>query len=246
MRSRMVSLPASCWRLTLSAPPSRRANSSRSRSSSSSGCHPVALSGPVSGRDFITAAPSQRNHQQRVDLLAIEHYGAFEELEFRPGNVDAVEITAGGKKAAVTAVHDAHGEKIGARLNDPALDAIDAGRADEMAIAVRLVYQHAARCHDPVDRHVARGAIDDPVAQPGPVAFPVGDQVAPLLDKEIRPFLEPVIVDAVRIGRVKLVDAEPQCCPVHHPSRYHASYPRKRATKGRRAGSGPGPPLLRG
>ena len=37
------------------------------------------------GRDFITVAPSQRNHQQRVDLLAVEHDGAFDETELRPG-----------------------------------------------------------------------------------------------------------------------------------------------------------------
>ena len=53
------------------------------------------------------------------------------------------------------------------------------------------------------------------MAQPGAVAFPVGDQVAALLDKEIRPFLEPVVVDAVGIGGVQLVDAEPQRGLVH-------------------------------
>src|SRR5437762_1477831 len=41
MRSRTVSLPASCWRLTRSGPPSSRTCRSRSRSSSNSGCQPM-------------------------------------------------------------------------------------------------------------------------------------------------------------------------------------------------------------
>src|SRR6185437_3440438 len=44
MRSRTVSLPAACWRSILSAPPSRRAIRSRSRSSSSSGSQVIAFS----------------------------------------------------------------------------------------------------------------------------------------------------------------------------------------------------------
>ena len=112
-------------------------------------------------------------------------------------------------------MHNAHGEEIGARFGDPALNAVDARRADDVPVAVRLVHQHAARCHYPVDRHVARGAINNPVTQPGAVALPIGDQIAALFDKEIRPFLKPVVVDAVGIGGVQRVDAEPQCCPIH-------------------------------
>ena len=67
----------------------------------------------------------------------------------RPGNVDAVEIAAGREQAGVAAMHDAHGEEIGARLRDPVLDPVDARRADDMAVAVRL-------------EHPARGAVPSP------------------------------------------------------------------------------------
>src|SRR5438477_287154 len=52
-------------------------------------------------------------------------------------------------------------------------------------------------------------------AKPGLVAFAVGDQVAAILDEEIRPFLEPVVVDAVGIGGDQLMDAEPHRIVIH-------------------------------
>src|SRR5580704_2101750 len=82
MRSRMVSLPASCWRLTLSAPPNSRISRSRSRSSSSSGCQLIPFSrrrlgGIIGGtargraRNIIIAACERR--RSRAMLPASYH-----------------------------------------------------------------------------------------------------------------------------------------------------------------------------
>ena len=69
-----------------------------------------------------------------------------------------------------------------------------------------------------------------PWRRPGLVALAVGDQIAAIVDKEIRPFLEPVVVDAIGIGGEQVADAEPQRGLVHrltpagHPGRRVASF----------------------
>src|SRR5947207_2164021 len=50
---------------------------------------------------------------------------------------------------------------------------------------------------------------------PGPVALPVGDQITAVLDKEIGPVLQPVIVDAIGISSVEIADREAQREIVH-------------------------------
>src|SRR5882762_859942 len=158
---------------------------------------------------------SQRDHQEGVDLLAVEDDEALDETVRRLRDVDAVEIAAGREQLAVAIVHDPHREEVGARLGYAAFDPVDAGRADDMAIAVRLEDAGAPHRHDPIEQHAARGAIDDTVAQPGGMALAAGDQIAAVLDKEIRPLLEPVVVDAIGIGGVEVAQREAQREIVH-------------------------------
>ena len=101
----------------------------------------------------------------------------------------------------------------------PVLDRPDPDRADDMAIAVRLEDVGAPECGHPVLEHAARGRIDDRVAMAGLVALAAGDQVAAFLDEEIRPFFEPVLVDAFGIGGDQLVHALPNRGVVHRGGR---------------------------
>src|SRR2546425_4086054 len=75
MRSRIVSRPPSCWRLTRSGPPSSSASSSRRRSSSISACQSL--------RDAPSIAPcvpipaSVHGDEDAVARLAVERLGAM-------------------------------------------------------------------------------------------------------------------------------------------------------------------------
>src|SRR2546426_9558673 len=75
MRSRIVSRPPSCWRLTRSGPPSSSASSSRRRSSSISACQSL--------RDAPSIAPcvpipaSVHRDEDAVARLAVERLGAM-------------------------------------------------------------------------------------------------------------------------------------------------------------------------
>ena len=109
-----------------------------------------------------------------------------------------------------------------------------------MAVAVRLEDVGAPECGHPVLEHAARGGIDDAhAAMAGLVALAAGDQVAALLDKEIRPFFEPVFVDAVDIGGDQLLHAEPNGGIVHRPGRAFVSRRRARGISSRSRGSPP-------
>src|SRR6516165_7555222 len=151
----------------------------------------------------------QGDNQQRVDLLAVEDDEALDKAVGLAGQVDAVEIAPGGKEAHLAVMHDPHGDKIRMRLRHRRIDALDADWADDVAVAVRLENIGAPECRHPIDQHPARGGINDAMRQSGLVADAAGDQIAALLDKEIRPFLEPVLVDAVDIGGDQLLNAEP-------------------------------------
>src|SRR5439155_12947479 len=97
---------------------------------------PSAISAPqverLSGISWM-AGPSpatndwrlKRDHQQRVDLLAVEDDGALDEAERGGSDIDAVEVAAGGEELAVAIMHDAHGEEVAAGLGDPAFDPVD-------------------------------------------------------------------------------------------------------------------------
>src|SRR6516225_12077071 len=151
----------------------------------------------------------QGDDQQRVDLLAVEDDEALDKAVGLAGQVDAVEIAPGGKEAHLAVMHDPHGDKIRMRLRHRRIDALDADWADDVAVAVRLENIGAPECGHPINQHAARGGIDNAMRQPRLVAGTAGDQVAALLDKKIRPLLEPVLVDAVDIGGDQLIDAEP-------------------------------------
>src|ERR1044071_1658220 len=76
--------------------------------------------------------------REGVDLAAVEDDEALDKAKRRLTHRDLVEIAAGREKLAIAVMHDAHGEKIAARLGDPVGDPADLRRADNMAIAVRL------------------------------------------------------------------------------------------------------------
>ena len=172
-----------------------------------------------SGHDDLPYVPQatglQRDDEQRVDLWAVEHDGALDEAERGAADVDAVEVAAGGEQAGFAVMHDADREEVRPRLGDPVRHPVDAHRPEHVPIAVRLEHQDAPQRRHPVDQHAARGAIDHPMPQPGLVAVAVGDQVAAIIGEEIRPFLEPVVVDAIGIGGAQIADAEPQRDVVH-------------------------------
>src|SRR5712671_5882747 len=109
------------------------------------------------------------------------------------------------------------------------VDPLDADRADDVAVAVRLENVGLAERGHPVDQHAARHGIDDPVLQPGFMAGAAGDYIAALLDKEIGPVLEPVFVDAIDIGGDQLVHPEPDGDIVH---RAPLSRVRRRSVRG--------------
>src|SRR6266513_3551119 len=159
--------------------------------------------------------PLKWEHQKRVDLAAVEDDKALDKAERHLCDGDLVEIAAGREELAVAVVHDAHGEKIGAGLGNAIRDAADLRRADDMAIAVRLEDVGLAHRHDAIGQHARRGGIDDAVAQPGLVALPIGDQITAVLDKEIGPVLQSVIVDAIGISGIEVADREAQREIVH-------------------------------
>src|ERR1700674_1572052 len=95
--------------------------------------------GRIAGETPAVRSPeSQWEDQERVDLLAVKDHEALDEAERGLRHGDAVEIAAGGEELAVAIVHDAHGKKIRPRLGDPVHHPVDAGRTDEVAVAVRL------------------------------------------------------------------------------------------------------------
>src|SRR2546423_5841526 len=124
-----------------------------------------------------SAVESEREHQKRVDLAAVEDDKALDKAERHLCDGDLVEIAAGREELAVAVVHDAHREKIGAGLGTAIRDAADLRRADDMAIAVRLEDVCPSPPHDAVRQHAPRGGIDDAVAQPRLRALPVGDPI---------------------------------------------------------------------
>lgn len=54
----------------------------------------------------------QRDHQERVDLLAVKDDGALDKAVGAGADIDAVEIAAGGEELAVAVMHDADGQEI--------------------------------------------------------------------------------------------------------------------------------------
>src|SRR5258708_6009480 len=91
---------------------------------------------PACGRDGRGpyGAKSQRDHQERVDLLAVEDDEALDKAMRGLRDIDAVEVATGREELAVAIVHDPYREEVGARRGDAAFDPVDAGRADDMAI----------------------------------------------------------------------------------------------------------------
>ncbi len=112
-------------------------------------------------------------------------------------------------------MHDAHAQKVRARRRDAVLRVLDPGLPDDVAVAVRLEDVGAAQRRHPVDQHAARGAIDDAVPQPPLMTVAAGDQVAAIVDEEIGPLLEPVVVDAIGVGGAQIADPQPQRRVVH-------------------------------
>src|SRR5580700_1670782 len=117
----------------------------------------------------------QREHQEGVDLLAVEDDEALDKAKRRAAHIDAVEIAAGGEEARLAVMHDAGGEKVRARFGDAVFHDAEPGRADDVAIAVRLEDVGPPHRHDAIDQHAARGAVDDAVTQPGLMALSAGD-----------------------------------------------------------------------
>ena len=76
----------------------------------------------------MTALGLQRDDEKRIDLFAVEDDEALLEAKRPRARVDAVEIAAGGKELRLTVMHDAHGEEIGARLDDGTVPYADARR----------------------------------------------------------------------------------------------------------------------
>jgi len=180
--------------------------------------------------------------REGVDLAAVEDDEALDKAKRRLTHRDLVEIAAGREKLAIAVMHDAHGEKIAARLGDPVGDPADLRRADDMAIAVRLEDVGLAHRHDAVGQHAFRRAVDDAVAQPGLMAVAIGNQVTAVIDKEIGPFLQPVVIDAIGIGGVEVADREAQR-EIVHPVVARLRRPSARGISSRSRGS---PPRWRG
>src|SRR5215471_15519753 len=112
-------------------------------------------------RDPRPTSISQWDNQQCVDLLAVEDDEALDKAIGLAGQIDAVEIAAGGKKAHLAVMHDAHGDKVRMRLRHRRIDPLDADRADDVAVAMRLEDIGAPECRHPIDQHAARGGVDD-------------------------------------------------------------------------------------
>src|SRR5947208_1266414 len=166
----------------------------------------------ASKQDVLVSHPaSQGEDEERVDLAAVEDDKALDKAERHLYDGDLVEIAAGREELAVAVVHDAHRETSDEGLGTAIRDAADLRRADDMAIAVRLEDVGLAHRHDAIGQHALRGGIDDAVAQPGLVALPVGDQITAVLDKEIEPILQPVIVDSIGISSINVADRKAKC-----------------------------------
>src|SRR6185503_18043862 len=85
------------------------------------------------------AQGSKRDRQQRVDLVAVEHDDALDEAAWLGRDVHAVAIDAGGEQHGVAVVHGAHDQEMRACRRDAGRVVLDPDRADDVAIALRLV-----------------------------------------------------------------------------------------------------------
>src|SRR5207248_4706555 len=186
-----------------------------------------------------------------IDLLAIEDDEAFDEAVWLARQGDTVEIAAGSEEGHLSVVHDSHRNKIRSHLRHCSVDLLDADGADDVAVPVRLENICLTQRGDAVDQHPPRRRIDDAVRQPGLVTGAAGDYIAALLDKEIGPVFEPVLVDAVDIGGDQLLNTEPDGDLVHVArqlpvsERYSFQKPRIAASLARKGcGSASYPPIM--
>src|SRR5262249_54472067 len=104
----------------------------------------------------------QWDDQQGVDLLAVEDNEALDKAIGFAGEINAVEIAAGGKEAHFAVMHDPHGDKIGMCLRHRHIDPLDADRADDVAVAVRLENIGAPGGGHPGGPHAPRGGLKNP------------------------------------------------------------------------------------
>ena len=93
----------------------------------------------------------QWDDQQGVDLLAVEDDEALDKAIGFAGEINSVEIAAGGKEAHLAVMHDPHGDKIGMCLRHRHIDPLDADRADDVTVAMRFEDIGSPECGHPVD-----------------------------------------------------------------------------------------------
>ena len=97
----------------------------------------------------------------------------------------------------------------------PPSTAFSADRADDMAVAMRLEDVGAPDGEHAIQQHPARRGIHHALPHPRLMVGAADDQVAARIGEQLRPFLQPVLVDAFGVVADQLVDAEADGEVVH-------------------------------
>src|SRR6478735_423705 len=64
------------------------------------------------GGDFVATASLQRDRQQRIDLVAVQHYDPLTKPEWRRRDVDPVQVTPAGEQRGGAVVHDPNRQEM--------------------------------------------------------------------------------------------------------------------------------------
>src|ERR1700733_9046327 len=156
--------------------------------------------------------------QQRVDLVAVQYYDAFAESVRGCRDVDPVLVNAGGEQCGCAVVHDARSNEVRAYYSRAALHGLQADRADDVAVAVRFEDICTADGKYAIEQHAARRGVNHALPHPRRMIGAADDEVPARVGKQIRPFLQPVLIDAFGVIADQLVYSEAYCDLVHHQS----------------------------
>src|SRR6266849_2570505 len=155
-----------------------------------------------------TALELKGNSQKRVDAAAIEHDDFFLEPRVFRVEADPVQVTAPRKKRRLARVHDAHDLEVRGRPRAVRVYPLDERRGNRVPVALRLVDVGMPQRRDSIAQHRARIGVDDRQRELALEVLRCSDAVAALLDEEVGPLLQPVVVDRVNVAGEKVLDGE--------------------------------------
>ena len=123
---------------------------------------------------------------------------------------DVIQVFATGKDRHVTFGHGADDGEVGLCAVSLAITAQYLEQAGHMAIGMGFENIRLAQRRDAVSEHAGSGALDQIDREVEVEVLTAGDPVDAVGGEKTRPFLEPVLVDAMGIIRHQPVDTQPQ------------------------------------